>query len=91
LGRELKAAQAPGLVAVHKRHILQGRSNWERYEGSQTAGVQAVLGFPAQSGVNNAKTADSGDAAPDRTIFTLDEIETKVNSLLASFCFFHCP
>jgi hypothetical protein len=37
--------------------VLRGRGNWELNEGSQTTGLQAVLGFPGQPALSAGRSS----------------------------------
>ena|SRR6185437_5208199 len=70
--------------------FLQGRGNCGPNDGPQTAGVQAVLGFPAQSGVNNTpKLLVWRRRSRQKTSLNVDENETKINRFV--FIFFSRP
>src|ERR1051325_10715957 len=62
-----------------------GRGNWDPNGRPQTTEVQAFLGFPAQ--LLLAQTAVISGAAPVNVTLTLDENESKVNTLFSTGSF----
>src|SRR5437868_12955297 len=90
--RHSSAPQSGGKFTSSKAQFFpelkstRGRGNCRPNGRPQTAGVQAVLGFPTQR-TFIARRCLSG-AAPVRTTLTLDENETKVK---CHFCRFSAP
>jgi hypothetical protein len=66
-----KPQAQPEIRSLYQR----GHGNWERYEGPQSIGLQAVSGFPAQLLV-------AGAAPGKNTTFTIDENKTNIKRFL---------